>query len=1284
MTSKKRSRPDAAAGLEGTRMRDKNPSPLFTRPIREVHHSRQGTNKPFTSYEYSSSRGGRSFYYLALVLLFTVAVQAQQFGEKDDSSSYSYSSMFQQQPDDESLPFDRGGTRPRCWNATGLQTLSENNNNNNGSDSSSSSSRSRQMYLAAELDFKDTCTPETQLLVQVIDTPDDYYGTTATLNRRWSETASVKQRLTATGWEVSSDHELKLLVLGTWGGSGAAAALEESSSKAALVIQLCPVGMNSQCPPIIPSPPYQNDNDNDNEAASSPFTRRRALQTTTSANNNYKEEDLLGTVVDFVFPASFGQEDGGAFSGELSLSGIPVGTYSLLGSVVIFGPNLQFDGASITPMASSNNNNKEQLITVFQDDSVAGEEPYSVHDWSVKCVISLCVIGGIIVLFLLIQFYRQRKSQVFELTQGKFILAMLFSGLFATCSLVLVEHKNDVYCHLYQPFVTLPMHIMFAILVGRMWRIRAIISPLLLLTLEKKENWTTKFVNIIEWITRLEGLGERVKTRDKKIRRTITDGQLMRVIVLLCFPQVIVQILILTIGDQGFSNTAGYETCKETYFNSPLGILSFTFLLGLFVTLLVLAGTSRNLPSLFNETRSMLDVAVTALRMTCLGAILIVATHTYPSATTVQYLVFAFLAGVTIVHTCIRITWPKLAMAQSGGRIVVTKLIAAHNEERRISKSVRPRNSAVSAGSSSYNSEFYGGPMLTGISLPTQRSTMTASTSRWQSNGSKAIAEAPSSPMESPDMLDDTMIKTNLSPLQEEDGESSGSMRALKEGRNRKEEPSKTDPASDGEEEENEDEEDAQSTDSSVVLIGESELKERVSGASLFSTGTYPPRRMRTQNGLSSTSLSSSSASNSRNTSIVSFGWNTSEATLGARLANASPGVSGPDGGGTRPSNVRVLSRRTLFQRDVTQGKRSLNPLNPDIENPPTGGQAPTRPISRHTTGTYKKMSIMNLLRRQVSVRGNGGSKSFTTGMAQTQPMVPLAIEYNPKRKPGKIRVAEDEPPPRRLLLRMIDVQRMLGKANNTILAGLCVDIQDWEEIFEACVALGDVFENEVEFAWKRYLQDEDNHINENFEGKMEENMPEPTFGRHSSGPPNLSHPGGRGLMMKKQLSWKPGLIEPSAESHSEESAALPSILRNFSSRDMAGSTEIVFEEDEEDGPVLSLIDDDGEEDGQLQDSVVGPMKKYAESVETNDESQHEKVTPTRFVPSRLSQGLRSMPLPERKISEQNLQIEVDETQDDIAAVGSASLKETVVGSHKEAEEEIGDTGSPRAATDSA
>jgi hypothetical protein len=101
--------------------------------------------------------------------------------------------------------------------------------------------------------------------------------------------------------------------------------------------------------------------------------------------------------------------------------------------------------------------------------------------------------------------------------------------------------------------------------------------------------------------------------------------------------------------------------------------------------------------------------------------------------------------------------------------------------------------------------------------------------------------------------------------------------------------------------------------------------------------------------------------------------------------------------------------------------------------------------------------------------------------------MQKFQIDYHPHAD-DKIVISETEPPAQRLLLRMIDVQRLLAQANRTILSGGVVTKEAWGQIRAASIELGAVFEEDVDYAW------ESNH-----DGLMQCSPSPPTFSQKGS-----------------------------------------------------------------------------------------------------------------------------------------------------------------------------------------
>lgn len=841
---------------------------------------------------------------------------------------------------------------------------------------------------------------------------------------------------------------------------------------AVIVVQLCPIGINSVCAPIIPDPAFMT-----------------ATESKTTRNND--------GMFDFVIIS--GEEK---FLRQVSLRPPKAGIYSLLGSLIVFYdetagsetvlPNFSVRGASTVPFVASSG--QEQFIIVHpasippqaEEALIDGNDdiisPAVVEDWAVSVVIAFSVVGGLALLSLLAAGIYYRKAQVFELSQGKFLMAMLLSGLVAVSSLILLEPRNDTYCRLFQPLVTLPMHIMFSILIGRMWRIRAIISPLLLLTLEKREHWTTHCVNFIEKLTRYEGISQRMKVSDKKIRRTITDHQLLKVIFALCMPQMIVQILLAALVEQGFfidydnpSIPNGYATCSPRFFNEVLSTLAFTFVLIQFFLLLILAGTSRDLPSLFNETQNIWDIALVAFRMTLAGGLLVGVTYNQPSAPTALYLVLALLTGVTIVHTCVRITWTKIIAARKGNKIAVTKLIAAHNRTTRVSQesvNVRPAYDVGQVGAKA--DIIYGDATGKTQTLPstTEGNSSALVSSNLERRGPIAART-------------DLGLDIGLETLEEEEEvnsrkkstDNAGSSRILMM---------------------EDDESDAVSTGSSVVMTTMQQKNEE----SPFPSGSMSmelqlPRSRRLDDP--------------------------------PRLSQDIPLQNSLASGLTMGSSIQRKSRRTLFQRNAS--KATIESLELDATTPPpllmaqSDSIVPTSNmtrIPRPTSSMNRQKSLWRLSFLAGSSEKTGPGKSNDLISASEgsdrdahRPRrklntVPLTIEYNPKTNTSGIHVVEGDPPPRRLLLRMIDVQRCLARANQDMLSGIGLTQQEWEDMRERCVSLGEVFSSDVCFDWEEEKATVSNSlqiVQDKDSGVSRSSRPSSLAGESSSGHPPPSFP---------------------------------------------------------------------------------------------------------------------------------------------------------------------------------
>jgi hypothetical protein len=109
---------------------------------------------------------------------------------------------------------------------------------------------------------------------------------------------------------------------------------------------------------------------------------------------------------------------------------------------------------------------------------------------------------------------KKRNHEVLNLTQGYFLIVFLVAALVMVASSFLFEHKNNFYCNAYLPIIWTSGQLLCAITLGRLWRIDAVISPLLIKTLRQKKSFTRSMIE-----SSMSDVGLKIKPRqqDSKI-----------------------------------------------------------------------------------------------------------------------------------------------------------------------------------------------------------------------------------------------------------------------------------------------------------------------------------------------------------------------------------------------------------------------------------------------------------------------------------------------------------------------------------------------------------------------------------------------------------------------------------------------------------------------------------------------------------------------------------------------------------------------------------------------
>ena len=297
-------------------------------------------------------------------------------------------------------------------------------------------------------------------------------------------------------------------------------------------------------------------------------------------------------------------------------------------------------------------------------------------------IISYVCIGAVAstIVFLLFQTVWHRNHHVLELTQGYFLMIFLLAALTATVASFLLEPKNDTYCQTSLPIIMCSAQLLYAVTLGRLWRINAVISPLLVQTLGQQTGWAYKFMQVLRKCFSMPQ-----STKSKSLRQKVASGQLVIIIAIFTAPQLVIQSLGILLQppyrdiDYNNDESKGRAFCNSgSHVGNTIQFYGFICFGLLIVILLAMAHRARALPSLFNETRDIFSSTLTTLVVFVLGGGIVAVANSPTTSPAVQYLVSVALTLSITFQTACRIMLPKLRMIWSGEIVLVSKLVTDH------------------------------------------------------------------------------------------------------------------------------------------------------------------------------------------------------------------------------------------------------------------------------------------------------------------------------------------------------------------------------------------------------------------------------------------------------------------------------------------------------------------------------------------------------------------------------------------------------------------------------
>ena len=332
-----------------------------------------------------------------------------------------------------------------------------------------------------------------------------------------------------------------------------------------------------------------------------------------------------------------------------------------------------------------------ERLVVYQEPAVVLEVTEPV------LLISYVAIGlaSVTLLTLIILTIKYRNRQVLRLSQGNFLIIFLLAALVAAGSCVLFQPRNDLWCNLCHPMIIISLHLFFSVALARLWRINAVVSPVLKRRIRRANSGRGLFnCGIVSGLWDYFKAAAPICRGRSSIRRQVSPRKSYAIVFACCLPQVVLQVLAWllqpskNVVEYNMYQSYGRSVCSDGQsYGSSLQIYSLYLLLLLLLILVFMGHLARNLPSLLNESAVICDTAKLSVLLAALGGGVIAVTNAPTTSPDVTYLVKVFLVLTVTVNSSLQILGPKLKMAWSNESIIVSELVSADNRISRISAS---------------------------------------------------------------------------------------------------------------------------------------------------------------------------------------------------------------------------------------------------------------------------------------------------------------------------------------------------------------------------------------------------------------------------------------------------------------------------------------------------------------------------------------------------------------------------------------------------------------------
>jgi hypothetical protein len=285
-----------------------------------------------------------------------------------------------------------------------------------------------------------------------------------------------------------------------------------------------------------------------------------------------------------------------------------------------------------------------------------------------------------------------RQHAMMRLAQAPFLALMAAACLVQIVFSFTHLPLDDWYCQLRGPLVQLPIALVGAVLVGRVWRVYGTLSAVQRLgRSSESQPWLdTYVVGCLDALARIpyslwsschSSKNSKSKGPRKSIRSAVTATETWCLIGMLIAPQVALQIyaalhdnarLVTELNELG---TAGRVVCGNV--DHWITLVGTGISCGLYLLAVILAWLSRDLPFCFNEKDPIFHAATISAIITAMSmavAQVIDDPNTSPSAVVLLQSIVSIGIALTVL---VLLVWPKIHRAWSGQTVIMSQLLSS-------------------------------------------------------------------------------------------------------------------------------------------------------------------------------------------------------------------------------------------------------------------------------------------------------------------------------------------------------------------------------------------------------------------------------------------------------------------------------------------------------------------------------------------------------------------------------------------------------------------------------